>query len=137
MAIKQENQVKSDFSMSSMTDIVFLLLIFFMVTSTLVNPNALKLLLPKSNNQTQTSRNITLSITKELGYYLNRKLVAKENLQAELQALCSKEVKPSISLYVDQEIPTKHVVAVMDMAKDLRSKENKTNCKLILATRGK
>lgn len=137
MAIKQKNKVTSEFSMSSMTDIVFLLLIFFMVTSTLVNPNALKLLLPKSSNQTQTSRNITLSINGELQYFLNRRPVGKANLQEELQKLCYKEMKPSISLYVDQEIPTKHVVEVMDLAKDLKSKEGKRNCKLILATRAK
>jgi biopolymer transport protein ExbD len=108
-----------------------------MVTSTLVNPNALKLLLPKSSNQTQTARNITVSVKRNLTYYINRKPVRKENLRNELQKLCFKETKPSISLYADQEIATKHVVEIMDMVKDLKSKEGKANCKLILATRGR
>ena len=62
MAIKRRTKVDPSFSMSSMTDIVFLLLIFFLVTSTLVNPNALKLLLPKSTNQVAAKATVSVSI---------------------------------------------------------------------------
>ena len=71
MALKRRNKVNAAFSMSSMTDIVFLLLIFFMVTSTLIAPNALKLLLPQSNNQTSAKPITTISIKKDLTYYIN------------------------------------------------------------------
>ena len=62
MAIKQRAKTSAEFSMSSMTDIVFLLLIFFLVTSTLINPNALKLLLPKSTNQITAKQQVSVSI---------------------------------------------------------------------------
>ena len=71
MAIKSRSKINPSFSMSSMTDIVFLLLIFFMVTSTLIAPNALKLLLPESNNQTSAKPITTISISTDLKYYLN------------------------------------------------------------------
>jgi len=71
MALKRRNKVNAAFSMASMTDIVFLLLIFFMITSTLVAPNALKLLLPQSNNQTVAKPITTISITRDLKYYIN------------------------------------------------------------------
>lgn len=71
MALKKRNKVNAAFSMASMTDIVFLLLIFFMLSSTLVAPNALKLLLPQSNNQTAAKPVTTISITKDLQYYIN------------------------------------------------------------------
>ena len=62
MAIKRTTKVLSEMSMSSMTDIVFLLLIFFLMTSTLVNPNALKLLLPKSTGQVSAKATVSVSI---------------------------------------------------------------------------
>ena len=70
MALKTRNKVNANFSMSSMTDIVFLLLIFFMVTSTLITPNALKLLLPKSSNQTASNPITSVSIDKNYNYYI-------------------------------------------------------------------
>ena len=73
MALRKRNKVNAGFSMSSMTDIVFLLLIFFMVTSTLISPNALKLLLPQSNNQTNAKPLTTISITKDIDYYVNER----------------------------------------------------------------
>ena len=77
MALKRRNSVNASFSMSSMTDIVFLLLIFFMVTSTLIAPNALKLLLPQSNNQTAAKPITAISITQDLKYYINEKRHSK------------------------------------------------------------
>jgi biopolymer transport protein ExbD len=64
MAIRARNKITASFSMASMTDLVFLLLIFFMITSTLVSPNALKLLLPQSNSQTNAKPLTTISISK-------------------------------------------------------------------------
>ncbi len=114
--------------MSGMTDIVFLLLIFFMITSTLIAPNALKLLLPQSNNQTQANPITTVSITKNLEYYIETTRVDFNQLELRLRARMGSEAEPTLSLHVDESVPMSEVVKVMNIAKDNRYK-------LILATR--
>jgi biopolymer transport protein ExbD len=118
--------------MSGMTDIVFLLLIFFMLTSTLVVPNALKLLLPQSNNQTSAKPVTTVSITKDLKFYLEKTEIPFANLEKELQRnLRAYRLKynedPTISLYADRSVPLEQVVQVMNIAR-------RNSYKLILAT---
>lgn len=130
MALKARNKVNPNFSMSSMTDIVFLLLIFFMVTSTLISPNALKLLLPQSNNQTAASPITTVSIDKNHNFYIETTPVSFPNLEDKLQERLSGSTNPTISLHVDRTVPMQQVVKVMNIAK-----ENKY--KLILATSSK
>lgn len=119
--------------MSSMTDIVFLLLVFFMVTSTLIAPNALKLLLPQSNNQTMATKPITtVSITSDLKYAIEGNFVTYANLERTLinkvGPASSYPEPPTISLHVDQSVAMEHVVKVMNIAKQ-------NQYKLILATR--
>ena len=133
MAIKRQTKVNANFSMSSMTDIVFLLLVFFMVTSTLIAPNALKLLLPQSNNQTMATKPITtVSITKDLQYAIEGNFVSFNNLERSLISkvgpASSYPEPPTISLHVDQSVAVEHMVKVMNIAK-------KNQYKLILATR--
>ena len=113
-----------------MTDIVFLLLIFFMVTSTLISPNALKLLLPKSSNQTAAKPITTVSIDKNYNFYLETTPVPFSQLEHKLQRKLSGEEEPTISLHVDKSVPMEQVVKVMNIAKD-------NKYKLILATRAK
>jgi len=113
--------------MSGMTDIVFLLLIFFMITSTLIAPNALKLLLPQSKHQTSANPITTVSITKDLKFYVETTPVPVSNLERKLQEILANEPDPTISLYVDRSVPMEQVVIVMNIAKDNRYK-------LILAT---
>ena len=84
MAIRKCKRPTSTFNMSSMTDVVFLLLIFFMVTSTLVNPNALKLVLPKSTNQTANRPNVTVSIDENNVFYLNAKVTPFSQLERQI-----------------------------------------------------
>ncbi len=127
MALKRRNKVNPHFSMSSMTDIVFLLLIFFMVTSTLINPNALKLLLPKSTNQTSAKAITTVSIDSKLNFYLEKTRVPFNELESKLQDKLSSEKEPTISLHADKTIPVEQVVKVMNIAKN-------NKYKLILAT---
>lgn len=129
MAIKSRNKISTSFSMSSMTDIVFLLLIFFMITSTMVHPNALKLLLPKSNNQTVAKPVTTVSITRDLNYYVGESAVAFEEIEPMLQQELSElpEEQQFISLHVDKSVPMEEVVKVMNIAKN-------NKYKLILAT---
>lgn len=130
MALKTRNKVSAAFSMSSMTDIVFLLLIFFMVTSTLISPNALKLLLPKSSNQTAAKPITTVSIDKSFNFYIETTPVPFSQLEQKLQRKLAKEEDPTISLHVDKSVPMEQVVKVMNIAKD-------NKYKLILATRAK
>ena len=79
-----------------MTDIVFLLLIFFMLTSTLVSPNALKLLLPNSKAKTLEKQTISVSITKEIDFFVNEEKVIESNLENQLKLLLENEMEPAI-----------------------------------------
>lgn len=130
MALKRRTKIDASFNMSSMTDIVFLLLIFFMVTSTMVHPNALKLLLPKSENQTAAKPLTTVSITKDLEYFVETQRIELSELQGILQAKITNDPEIYISLHVDESVPTSELVKVMNICK-----ENKY--KLILATRAR
>ena len=127
MAISSRNKISVQFSMSGMTDIVFLLLIFFMLTSTLIAPNAIKLLLPKSSNQTQASPQVTVSITKEIDFYLGTEKLAFEQIEPRLQKELKFRVEPTLSLHADKSVPVEYVVKVMNIAK-------RNKYKVILAT---
>ncbi len=127
MALKRGSKVNPNFSMSSMTDIVFLLLIFFMVTSTLISPNALKLLLPQSNSQTSAKAITTVSITEDLQLYFEQTPVSFAELEGRLKRKLDGQEEPTVSLHVHRSVPMEEVVKVMNVAKDNRYK-------LILAT---
>jgi biopolymer transport protein ExbD len=127
MAISTRNKVSVAFSMSGMTDIIFLLLIFFMLTSTLIVDNALKLSLPQSTNQVSEKPVITVSITKDLEFYVEKTKVSVNELESVLQNKLNFRIEPTISLYADRSVPLEQVVKVMNIAKNNRYK-------LILAT---
>ncbi len=127
MALKTRNKIQAGFSMSGMTDIVFLLLIFFMITSTLIAPNALKLLLPQSQHQTMSNPITTVSITRNFEYFVETSQVDISDLERVLRERLSGEAEPTISLHVDRSVPMEQVVNVMNIAKDNRYR-------LILAT---
>ena len=133
MAFKRSTKVISDLAMSSMTDLVFLLLIFFLVTSTLVNPNALRLLLPKSTGQVTAKATVSVSI-KDWGgdmytYHLNGDETPTQfsDLEDGLIGLLQSEEDPTFSIYSDESVPIKEVVAIMNIAK-------RNHYKVILAT---
>ena len=127
MAIQRGNKINPNFNMSSMTDIVFLLLLFFMVSSTLINPNALRLLLPKSTNRTSDKPVTVVAIDKNHTFYLNEKVVPFSLLEKKLVEELKHEDEPCISLQADKSVPLEQIVKVMNIAKD-------NNFKLILAT---
>jgi biopolymer transport protein ExbD len=128
MALKSRNKVSAEFNMSSMSDLVFLLLIFFMITSTLVAPNALKLLLPQSNSQAPSKPQTTVSITADLQFFvLDQPVNSMEELENRLRVALANETDPTVSLHVDKSVPMEHVVKVMNIAKD-------NKFKVILAT---
>ncbi len=130
MALKKGQKISCSFNMSSMTDIIFLLLIFFMLTSTLVHPNALKLVLPQSKNQTSAKPQTSVSITADLRYYIETKRVTYDELEPALVAKLGQQPDTYIALHVDETVPMREVVKVMNIAK-------KNQYKLILATRAK
>ncbi|MGM9748666.1 MAG: ExbD/TolR family protein [Candidatus Cryptobacteroides sp.] len=134
MAIKQRTKTDASFSMSSMTDIVFLLLIFFLVTSTLVNPNALKLLLPKSTGQISAKATVSVSIKHHhkpegFTYHINGNPtpVRFNKVEDELIELLQTEDDPTFSIYADETVPIGEVVKVMNIAK-------RNHYKVIMAT---
>lgn len=130
MALRSRNTVSTAFSMSSMSDIVFLLLIFFMVTSTLIAPNALKLLLPQSNNQTSAYPNTSVSIDDRGGTYVyavGTSEVSFNQIEPLLQKELADEEEPTISLHADKSVPVEELVKIMNIAKNNRYK-------MILAT---
>lgn len=127
MGIKRSSKINPNFNMSSMTDIVFLLLLFFMVSSTLINPNALRLLLPKSTNQTSDHPNTVVSIDKNYTFYLNEKVIPFSLLEKKLVEELKDREDPCISLQADKSVPLEQIVKVMNIAKD-------HNYRLILAT---
>ncbi|MCQ2161361.1 MAG: biopolymer transporter ExbD [Bacteroidales bacterium] len=133
MAIKRTSKPLSEMAMSSMTDIVFLLLIFFLVTSTLVNPNALKLLLPKSTGQVSAKATVSVSI-KDWGddtytYHVNgnSQPVSYEQVEDSIVELLQAEEDPTFSIYSDESVPVKEIVGMMNIAK-------RNHYKVILAT---
>jgi len=127
MALRSRNKVTPNFNMSSMTDIVFLLLIFFMLTSTLVSPNALKLLLPNSKSKTLEKQTISISIDKNINFYIDENQVDVNELETRLINILSSELEPAIILHADKSVEIEHVVKIMDIA-------YRNNYKIVLAT---
>ena len=130
MDIRGRNRISPEFNMSSMTDIVFLLLIFFMLTSTLVTVNALDILLPKAQGKTENNSSVAVSITKGLDFYIDRQKVSENELESHLMSLLSKEENPTIVLRAEEGVPIEKAVRIMDIA-------NRNKYKVILAVRPK
>ncbi|MDR1719666.1 MAG: biopolymer transporter ExbD [Dysgonamonadaceae bacterium] len=135
MALKKRKKTISEFSMASMTDMIFLLLIFFMITSTVVVPNAIKVILPQSQQQTKAKPLTRVTIDSDLNYYVafgkqKEKQVAFDDITPFLQDCYAKDPEVYVALYADETIPYKEVVKVLDIA-------NKNNFKMILVTRSK
>jgi biopolymer transport protein ExbD len=128
MNFRGRNKVTPEFNMSSMTDIVFLLLIFFMIASTLVTTNAIDILLPKASGKTENKKSVAVSIKKDLTYYIDQKRVGESVLENELLTLLSSQEKPTIVLRAEKSVPVEHVVKVMDIA-------NRNKFKVILAVK--
>lgn len=128
MKLRGRNKVSPEFSMSSMTDIVFLLLVFFLLTSN--SPNALDLLLPKAKGKSTNTQNVSVSINKNLEFYIDSEKVNPEFLETELKRKLKGIEKPTIILRAEESVPIENAVSVMDIA-------NKNNFKVILAVRPK
>ena len=118
MAIRRGSKINASFSSASMTDLMFLLLVFMMIATTLINPNALKLTLPTSNNQLKEKPFTTVSITSDLQYYIETEPVRFEDMDDKLRARLQNAETPTVSLHADKSVPIDNVVKVMNIAKD-------------------
>lgn len=127
MALRSRNKIDVSYSVAGMTDIIFLLLLFFMLTSTLVAPNAIKLLLPQSNTQTSNRPITTVSITRDITFYVEKTPVDILQLEALLQQKVGNTPEPVVAIHADRTVPIEHIVEVMNIAR-------KNNYKVILAT---
>lgn len=119
MGMKKRTKVSAEFSMSSLTDIIFLLLIFFMLTSSMVIPNALNLKLPGKSQKTQTPSKyppVEIKITKRGNYYLSGDKVSSSQLEKVVRQLKKDQTKVTLVIVPDDETPTEKVVAILDIA---------------------
>ncbi len=116
MDLKRRNKVSAEFSMSSMTDIVFLLLIFFMLASTLVTTSALDLILPSSKAQTVKRKDVTVNISPDLQFSVGNQIVAESQLEKEVLRQVSGIEDAVVILRADKSVPYEKVVKVMDLA---------------------
>lgn len=131
--LKRKTKTIETFSMSSMTDIIFLLLIFFMITSTMVTPNAIKVLLPQGSKQTSAKPLARVIIDKELNFYSafgneDEMPIDPEAITDFLQECVAKEPEMYVALYADESVPYREIVKVLNIA-------NENNFKMVLATR--
>lgn len=130
MNLRGRNKVSAEFNMSSMTDIVFLLLIFFMLTSTMVTTNALDLVLPKAKGKTDSNKNIAVSINKKLEFFIDKEPVSEAELESKLLSLVAADENKAIILRAEEGVPIEKAVNVLDIA-------NRNQIKVVLAVRPK
>lgn len=130
MNLRGRNKVDPNFNMSSMTDIVFLLLIFFMLTSTLVTVSAIDVLLPKAGGKTENKTSVAVTITKNSDFFINKSKVSSNNLEREILSKVGADKKKTVVIRGDQNVPYKNVMRVIDIA-------NRNKLKMILAVKGK
>lgn len=120
MALQSKHKVDSSFSMSSMTDIIFLLLIFFMLTSSFITPSGLPVNLPSSETSDIAMQEVTVSVTKDLKYAVNDRVVNRDQIKAELTGLLSGK-QGQVVLHIDKEVPVEYLVEIGGIAAGLEA----------------
>tara|TARA_B100000941_G_C28492640_1_gene548892 strand:- start:722 stop:1117 length:396 start_codon:yes stop_codon:yes gene_type:complete len=131
MDFKTSNKITPNFNVSSMTDVVFLLLIFFMIASTLAkNLNTIDVKLPQAKGKSENRENVSVSIDGKNRFYINGESVMRSNVSNKLIKILSKSNKRVIILRSDNKVPIKEIVYVMDIA-------NKNSVKVVLAVKDK
>ena len=118
MGLHQKNKVDASFSMSSMTDIIFLLLIFFMLTSSFITPSGLSVNLPSSETSDIVMQEVTVSVTKDLQFSVNDQLVTRDQLKSVLTPLLEGK-KGQVVLHLDKEVPVEYLVEIGGIAAGL------------------
>ncbi|MDR2388442.1 MAG: biopolymer transporter ExbD [Tannerellaceae bacterium] len=133
MGLKRRSKVNASFSMASMTDVIFLLLIFFMISSTVVIPNAIKVTLPQSQKQTAAKPLTRVTIDANLNYYVafgkqREQKITFDQITPFLQSRYAKEPEMYVALYADETVPYKEIVKILNIA-------NENKFKMVLITR--
>ena len=127
MNLKGRNKITPEFNMSSMTDIVFLLLIFFMIASTLAkNLDTIEVKLPKAKGKTENRNTVSLTINNSSQFYLDSKQISKSRIESEIIAKLKGSMVPTIVLRAEEKVPIDQVVYVMNIA-------NQNSVKVVLA----
>lgn len=121
MKLRTKNQLNTQFSTSSMTDMVFILLIFFMLTAAAVTPQALSIDLPVSNHAAETQSQVNVTITAALDYYVDQQRIAREELGAVLREKLVVGQQNAVLLQIDQTVSVAHMVYVTDLATALQA----------------
>ena len=130
MNLRGRNKVNPNFNMSSMTDIVFLLLIFFMLTSTLVTVNAIDVLLPKASGKTENKTSVSVTVTNKSKFYIDKAEISEKNLELEILNRVGSKKQKTVVIKGDQDVPYKNVMKIIDIA-------NRNKLKMILAVKGR
>ena len=133
MAIRSRNKVKPTFNSSSMSDLVFLLLIFFMLTSTLVAPNAIKLMLPSSNSKTMAKQTVTVYINDQFQYFVDEDQADETQLTDLINTKIGNDTQATVVLRSYKTVPVQYIVNVIDAVNEINNATN-NNHKVILAT---
>ncbi|HYG03431.1 MAG TPA: biopolymer transporter ExbD [Chryseosolibacter sp.] len=120
---------QAEFHNSALNDILFILLLFFLIVSTLANPNVIKLQLPKATSNTKARQTVVVSINEKGEYYVGTNRVSYERLQSTLRpALANENLEPTIVINAEKSVPVEKIVNVMEIA-------NKLGAKVVLATK--
>jgi biopolymer transport protein ExbD len=121
MNLQNRNKIDPAFSMASMTDLIFLLLIFFMLTSSFVTPSGLPVNLPSSKPSTIEVQKVSVTITKDLRYAINEKQVSRGAIEAELKKYLGGP-EGVVVLHIDKSVPTEELVYVAGIATGLKAR---------------
>lgn len=131
MNLRRRQRPAAEVQTSAMNDIMFFLMLFFLIASTVTNPNVIKLLLPRSDSgQSVSKKTVTIAVTKDLEYFMDKRPVKFDEIQPRLQGYKQQVQELTIVLYVDRTVAIQDVVQIMDIA-------NKMGVKLVLATEPK
>ncbi len=140
MAIRIRNKKSLEFSTASMSDLVFLLLVFFILVSTLVSPNAIPLTLPNSNSPKviDAKKDVTVYINESLQYFINdeENLISEDQLESSLNAELMSATEGNVILRVDQTVDVQYIVNVIDVVNNVNTSRH-SKYKVILATQPK
>ncbi len=121
MNLKSKHKVQATFSMSSMTDVIFLLLIFFMLTASFITPSGLPVNLPSSKSSEIVMQKVSVTITKDLQYFVNNQKTGRSNVEAVLRSNLGGN-EGIVVLHCDASVPVSRLVEIAGIATNLKAK---------------
>ena len=133
MAIQTRNKISASFSISSMSDLVFFLMIFLLIISTLVAPNAIKLLLPQNSNKTMAKQSITVYINGKFDFFVEEIPVSQEILESRISQKLDSQKEGTVILKAEKSVPVQYIVTVIDAVNRINQKRG-TKHQVILSS---